>query len=243
MSVVAIHQPQYLPWLPYCAKAAQSDVFIYLDTVQFQKGGVQNRNQIKTAQGAAWLTVPVTAALGDAIRDVQIADARWQKKHIDGIAQSYRRAPHTAWFTDGLQPILQSPWTMLADLNVAVTEWIFHQLGVTCRRVRASELPATGTKSELVISLCRAAGATVYLSGPGARAYQDEADFLAAGIELRYQDYHVPAYPQCHPNLGFMPELSALDAILNLGPEARGVLGAPRVGAARDADAGAGGRN
>ena len=49
MTVVAIHQPQYLPWQPYFAKALASDLFVYLDTVQFQKNGVQNRNQVKTA--------------------------------------------------------------------------------------------------------------------------------------------------------------------------------------------------
>ncbi|MBI3637246.1 MAG: WbqC family protein, partial [Candidatus Rokubacteria bacterium] len=45
---VAIHQPHYLPWLGYLAKWAAADVFIVLDTVQYEKNGWQNRNRIKT---------------------------------------------------------------------------------------------------------------------------------------------------------------------------------------------------
>ena len=69
---IGIHQPQYLPWLPYFLKIDQSDVFVILDTVDFQKNGLQNRNQIKTNQGAQWLTVPVRQQLGQKIIDVRV---------------------------------------------------------------------------------------------------------------------------------------------------------------------------
>ena len=58
--IVAIHQPQYLPWLGYFDKMLKADVFCYLDNVQYKKNEWQNRNRIKTAMGWQWLTVPVT---------------------------------------------------------------------------------------------------------------------------------------------------------------------------------------
>ena len=61
---VGIHQPHYLPWLPYFIKIAKCDIFIVLDNVDFQKNGLQNRNQIKTDKGYQWLTVPVEHKLG-----------------------------------------------------------------------------------------------------------------------------------------------------------------------------------
>ena len=61
---VAIHQPHYLPWLGYLAKWAAADLFVFLDTVQYEKSGYQNRNRIKTRDGPRWLTVPVHAHLG-----------------------------------------------------------------------------------------------------------------------------------------------------------------------------------
>ena len=66
---VAVHQPQYLPWLPYFLKIENADLFIFLDTVAFQKNGIQNRNKIKTAQGGQWLTVPVRQNLGQKIEE------------------------------------------------------------------------------------------------------------------------------------------------------------------------------
>jgi hypothetical protein len=221
---VAIHQPQYLPWLPYCAKAAGCDVFVYLDTVQFQKNGVQNRNQIKTAQGAKWLTVPVNASLGQSIRETRIADQRWQKKHIASIQQNYARAPFLAAFNAGLRPLLEHTWESLCELNVAVTEWMLDCLGIGCKRVRASQLNATGAKDDLVIDICGELGATLYLSGKGAKDYQDEAKFLKQGIRLHYHEYHSQIYEQCYPEAGFIADLSALDLILNVGPRAREVM-------------------
>ena len=65
--IVSIHQPQYLPWDNFFRKIKKSDYFIYLDNVEFQKNGLQNRNQIKTASGSTWLTVPVKHNLGQKI--------------------------------------------------------------------------------------------------------------------------------------------------------------------------------
>ena len=69
---ISIHQPQYIPWLPYFLKISNSDCFIFLDSVDFQKNGVQNRNEIKTAQGRHWLTIPVSQNLGQKIKDTEI---------------------------------------------------------------------------------------------------------------------------------------------------------------------------
>lgn len=226
--IVAIHQPQYFPWVPYCDKADACDCFVYLDTVQYQKNGVQNRNQIKTAQGAAWLTVPVRASGSLAIREIPLADATFAKRHLRSIDQNYARAAFVEQFRQGLRPILEREWTQLAELNIAVTEWMFAALGIETRRVRASQLNVAGSGEELVINICKALGAASYLSGHGAKAYQLDANFEAQGIELRYHEYRSQSYAQCFPTLGFIPDLSALDLILNHGPAARGIMLAGR---------------
>ncbi|MDR3400907.1 MAG: WbqC family protein [Chthoniobacter sp.] len=222
--IVAIHQPQYLPWIPYFDKADQCDVFVHLDSVQFQKNGVQNRNQILTAQGPLWLTVPVSASLERTIRDTPIADRRWPKKHIRTIEQEYRRAPHAGLFDESLRALLEQDWPSLAALNIAVTGWMFERLGIRCRCVRASDLVVDGTKDDLVIGICRAVGATEYLSGTGAKSYQTPEKFTEHGIALRYQNYRNQPYSQCHSTSAFTPDLSALDLLLNAGPQARGIM-------------------
>ena len=90
---VAIHQPQYLPWLGYLAKWAAADLFVFLDTVQYEKNGWQNRNRIKTADGARWLTVPVHARLGTPIADVAIdCEQSWSARHLRAIDGAYADA-------------------------------------------------------------------------------------------------------------------------------------------------------
>ena len=224
MTVVAIHQPQYLPWVPYLDKADQADVFVYLDNVRYDPRGVQNRNQIKTPQGAMWLTVPVAGGRDQLIGDLVIAEAGWQPKHVRSIALNYAKAPHVAQFGDGLRPILQRSWTRLAELNIAVTEWMFEMMGIRCKRFRASELSVAGEKEDRIISICKAVGGTAYLSGAGAAAYQSEESFRANGLELRYQQYAAGEYSQCWPKAGFVPGLSALDLILNAGADARKIM-------------------
>jgi hypothetical protein len=227
--IVAIHQPQYLPWIPYCDKADQCDVFVYLDNVQFQKNGVQNRNQILTAQGPRWLTVPVRASLDWTIRETPIADRQWPRKHIKTIEQEYHRAPFAGMFDETLRSLLEQEWPSLADLNIAVTDWLFDRLGLRCRRVRASELATRGAKEDLVIAICQALSATEYLSGTGAKSYQSAENFAGHGLKLSYQNYRNQPYPQSPAAAEFTPDLSALDLLLNAGPQARDFMLAGRL--------------
>ena len=230
MTTVAIHQPQYLPWLPYLDKVDQVDVFVYLDTVQFERGGLQNRNQVKSGNGPLWLTVPVRSSLADRIMDVEVADQRWRKKHLLCLRQNYPRASHQDRLA-GLEPLLSRDWERLVDLDIATTEWLFDEFGISTRRVRASELTVAGGihKDDLVLAILQAVGAQRYLSGRGARAYQDPEKFERAEIELVYQSYESQPYRQCPPNAPFVPHYSAVDALFNEGPHARQVLLAGRL--------------
>ena len=157
---------------------------MYLDTVQFQKNGVQNRNQIKTPEGALWLTVPVNARLALSIREIRIDNQHWQQKHLRSIRQNVPGAgPVSGLVLRGTGPDPGPALGVPVELNIATTEWLFARLGISCRRVRASELKAVGAREDLVINICRELGADVYLSGQGAKAYQAEADFRAQGID------------------------------------------------------------
>lgn len=216
---VAIHQPQYLPWIPLIHKALCCDTFVLLDTVQYQKGGVQNRNQIKTAQGRTWLTVPVQASLSKSIRETEIASSTWVRKHQSTIQQNYARAEGLSAL-EGLMEILNTAHANLASLNGAIMRWMFAFLRVPCRVVDASSLSADGKATDLVRNICQAVGATSYISGPGAKSYMEPALLQEVGIDLVYHSVVVSEYPQQHPQHGFLDDLSALDLILNLGERA-----------------------
>src|SRR3546814_3690829 len=75
--IVAIHQPNYLPWLGYFHKIARADVFVFLDDVQFSKNGYTNRVRILGDGAARWLTIPAAVHLGDPIGAVRPARPDW----------------------------------------------------------------------------------------------------------------------------------------------------------------------
>jgi hypothetical protein len=218
---IAIHQPQYLPWVPYLRKAAKCDVFILLDSVDFQKNGLQNRNRVKSESGPLWLTVPVKQELGQSILETRIDNrSSWRRKHWESIRQNYGKTPGFAARSAELAALYEREWESLAELNVALIELLFRWFDVRCRVLRSSAMRARGKASQLILDLCLEAGASTYLSGVGGKAYLDETAFARAGVSLVYEPPELPrAYPQAHPKAGFHADLAAIDLLFNCGDE------------------------
>jgi hypothetical protein len=224
----AVHQPNYLPWLGWFHKLAAADVFVYLDAVQYPRGrSFAARNRIKTPNGVAWLTVPVSVPKGRegkaTYREVELAEPRWREKHLRTVETSYARAPHFDDVLELYRTGLEAGETLL-EVNLALLEGFADYLGIATRRVVLSELlPEFGRKTELIVDACRALGADEYLSGSGGGTdYNDEEQLAEEGIALRYDAFEPAPYPQLWGD--FEPGLSALDALMNCGPAARELI-------------------
>jgi hypothetical protein len=219
--IVAAHQPAYLPWLGYFDKIARADLFVYLDTVQFEKNSFTNRNRIKTPQGLQWLTVPVKIKghLSATLRDTQIDNNQaWRTKHLKAIALNYAKSPYFSTCFPRLEGLISHNEENLAEYCWYQLRFWVAELGIKTELVRSSTLPRLGAKSELVLGLCRHFSADHYLSGPLGREYLVEEDFDQAGIRIEYQAYVHPTYSQ--PWGAFVPGLSAVDAWMHCGSEA-----------------------
>ena len=224
--IVSINQPAYLPWLGYFDRIAVSDCHVVLDSVQFEKNSFVNRNQVRTAQGSTWLTVPVSTKgkFGSLpIKDLEIATGEhWAGKHQRTLSQAYARAPHFARHREFFDDVYSRTWTRLADLIEPITRYLCSCFRITTPMVSSSTLTAEGRKDELVLQICRELGATTYLSGPLGRNYLDESKFARAGIAVRFADYIHPTYPQAHD--GFLPNMAAVDLLFMVGEDAGRVL-------------------
>ena len=219
--VVSIHQPHYLLWLPYLSKIVHSDSFIVLDDVEFTKNGYQNRNQIKTSQGALVLSVPVKQKLAQTIEQVQVLDDGWRKKHWSSIRQAYARAPFFSTYEAELASFYEEPWPNLVEPVTAMTVWLLQALRLSIPVVRSSSLAVKTSSSQRLVDLVRKVGGDTYLSGSFAlSAYLDPLAFQGSGVALQLFDWSSQPYQQLHSSRGFVPNLAALDALLNLGPEA-----------------------
>ena len=225
MTTVAIHQPQYLPYLGFFHKLIHCDVFILLDDVQFTKGGFQNRNKIKSPDGWQWLTVPVLQRARQLICEVNLNDSvPWQRKHWSALVSNYAPAPFFDLYAKDFQQTLTLEWKELTALNTALMKWVMAVLEIGTEIRFSSGLPSTGVATERLIELCQHVGATRYLSGPGGKEYMDLQAFDRAGIEVIWQDFGAPKYLQQFSEAGFIGNLSIVDALFNCGPGTRGLL-------------------
>ena len=223
---VAIMQPTYLPWLGYFALMDRVDCFILLDTVQFARRSWQQRNQIKTATGPLWLTVPVRskAKRDQRIMDVEIETTeRFPRNHIRSIEVNYARSPAYADYAGDLFDAIDAGHQQLAGLTIGVIRWLRQALGIGTDLRLASEIGGAGHRADLLADLCRKVGAREYVSPPGSRAYLDDSDaFEQAGIPVRYHAYAHPTYRQAHGE--FLPYMSVVDQMMNEGDRSLAII-------------------
>lgn len=222
--IVSIHQPQYLPWVPYFDKILRADLFVLLDNVQFQKNGLQNRNQIKTPHGITWLTVPVKHHFGQLICQTEIADPSNLGKHLKTLEFAYRKSRFFDEIRALVTPVLEDHSNRLVDLNNTLIHNFLDYLGFTGEVVKASALDVTGEGSDLILNICRKLNATEYLSGAGGKNYMKIEEFERAGIRVVFQKYQNGVYPQLFAEQGFIPDLSVIDMLFNVGKESRSLI-------------------
>ena len=222
--IVAVHQPQYLPWLGYFDKIDKADVFVLLDTVQFKKNEWQNRNKIKTAQGWQWLTVPVMYKYPQQINEVPINNrVNWQHKHRQALVSNYRKAPYFDVVAAVLDEVLSSPWEYIAQLNVEVVRRLVQMLGIKTQIYVASELGEfPQDPDERLVALSRHFGAGTYLAGIGGREYMNLDTYKEWGVEVIFQDFQHPVYNQLFGD--FEPFMSIVDLLSNHGDKSLTIL-------------------
>ena len=219
--IVAIHQPNYFPWLGYFYKIARADVFVFLDDAQYTKNGYQNRTQIKSPSGAIWLTQPIQHS-GHAFQSTQEVtfDSRveWRAKHLKSLTANYSKSVYGKFMLKCCEAWFEHKKSDLARTNIELITAIASILDLRAQFVSSSSMNIHSNKSNRIIDICQALGATSYLSGKGARAYQTEAHFHAEGIALEYSDFHEEQYPQLWGD--FTRGLSVFDALCNVGADA-----------------------
>jgi hypothetical protein len=223
MSKVAIHQPEYFPWLGYFDKARRADVFVLLDDVQFDRSSLQHRARVAGPNGPVWLTIPFVHRFPQRIDEVVVADDRWRSKHWKTLQACYGRAAGWKDAAPQLESFFAVPRPRLVEATIGSVQLMLDVLGVGTRVVRSSALGVSGQKADLVLEICRTLGATRYLSGRTGAAYLDAAVFASAGVEIEVQSFTVSPYPKLRE-----PDeprgLSALDAWLNVGAGAGTLL-------------------
>ena len=219
MKTAVIHQPDFLSYLGFFHRFLNTDMWVVLDTVQYVSGTSrcwQNRDKIKTAQGEKWITVSVQKApAGKAIKEILLSESNWRMDNLNLIYNSYSKAPYFDEVMPYIRDLYRFECRRLMEFNLKSAEVLMELFGIKIKIELASNLEPVGKSNMLLVDILQKVRADKYLSGVGAKAYFDPAPFAAAGIEVTWQDFKHPVYPQLYGD--FIPYLSSIDLLFNCG--------------------------
>ena len=220
--IVAIHQPNFFPWLGYLNKIVRSDVFILLDDVQHPKTGGSwlNRVGLLISGEKRWLSASIDRNYHGfrKIYEIEyIQKDKWREKALRSIKQSYGRHPHFRECMEIIEPLLCNPEANLSEYNSRVIMTLCHTLSIDASKIlKSSKIPHEGASTDLLCSIAKAVGCDTYMCGGGAAGYQNEDTFAQSGVNLVQQNFSHPIYPQFGMS-EFIPGLSVIDAAMNVG--------------------------
>ena len=223
--IVAIHQPSYFSWLGLINKIAKADIFILLDEVQLADRAFQHRNIFLDASGnQKYLTIPIIKKnlRQKVIREIEINNTvNWKRKHLNFLFFNYKKHPYFSeifpvvedYFKKDYKTLLQAVWESM--------KLILNFFDIKTKVIFQSQISydRTKRKGELMLSLVKAVGGKVYLSGVGAKGYLEPIldKFEVEGIKVIWNNFKHFKYPQRNSKGVFIEGLSSLDLLFNVG--------------------------
>jgi hypothetical protein len=218
--IAVVIQPTYLPWLGYFDLIDQSSAFVFLDNVQLEKRSWQQRNQIRTAKGLEWLSIPVQVKgrFDQLIKNAEIMSSNsFPQDHLRSVELNYGRAPFFEKYYPQFHKVMTKPTSSLCELNIGLIRWFCTVMGLQPCFEASSQLGAQGKRSALLADVCQKVGADVYLSPSGSKEYlvSEHREFSSRKIKVLLHQYEHPEYRQLYSP--FIPYASILDLIFNEG--------------------------
>lgn len=223
---VAIHQPQYFPYGGFFQKVSLSDLYVIMDDAQYDKR-FTNRNRINSPGGPIWISVPINKKQKFSPNsEVEINNEMdWRDLHWRRIQLSYNKAPFFLLYKGYFEQLYKKEWTKLFDLDLETLKQVISWLGLKVEIVLESELGISSKSTERLVDVCKAVGADTYIAGSGSKNYMDESMFVRNNLHVEYQNWVPIPYAQHLTKDGeFVPNLSIVDLLANLGPETSSVI-------------------
>ena len=165
----------------------------------FQKQTYRNRCIIATTNGLQALTVPVERDQGDLISSLRISDhGNWRHLHWNALKSAYGESPFFDYYQDDIRPFFEQRWDHLFDFNEAIREKMCELLDIQ-PKVNYTEMFTIEPTANNIIN---------YRSAIRPKHPNPDPDFTPKRYYQVYEQKH-----------GFLPNLSILDLLFNMGPE------------------------
>jgi hypothetical protein len=169
--IVSIHQPNFMPWMPFFQKIEKADIFVILQHCQYEKSNYQNRFLFKDT----WYTMSANSGREPII----------DKKYVNHIADWNRIKVKLSQYKNVLSLFDDCISESLSDTNCKIIERTVSMLGYKTKIVY--DYPTELRATERLVDICRRNGATTYLAGSGGKNYMELEKFSSAGIDVIFQ--------------------------------------------------------
>lgn len=215
---VAIMQPYFFPYIGYFSLLQAADMFVILDTVQFQRKSWMTRNKIITLKGdSTYIKLPVKKApLGTLIKQIDINNEIDWKTTLFNQLLVYKKAPFYTETIDIVKKILNADMNKLVDINKNILLEIINYLKLDCEIVVFSEMginvEVVNSADEWALNISKALKAREYINSPGGVSFFNKKKYKDNDIELKFINNNLNQYKQYH--LDFVPGLSIIDVMM-----------------------------
>lgn len=217
--IIVIHQPDFLPYLGFFDRLCKADIYVVFDNVQYVRSsrGWTSRDKIKTKNGEKWITVSTQKAPRDTkINQILLSsDTQWREQNVNLINENYKDSHYFKEIMPYIIELYQYPCQKMVDFNLKSIKMLMELFDINVDMLLASSLEVSGKSNELIINILKELGCYKYLSGVGAKDYYKPELYEKAGIEVIWQEFKHPVYPQQFS--GFIPNLSSIDLLFNCG--------------------------
>lgn len=225
MKICAIHQPNFFPWMGYFDKIYRSDIFVFMDDVNYAKSSKTmsswtNRVKIRVSSQPHWINCPVIREAGDQkICDVLIDNKNlyWREKLIKTLVYNYKKCPYFEETSEFVYSLINFQSDSLSEYNCHNIKAICKKLHIDGIFYRQKPLNTINSSTKLLIEITKAVDCDSYMCGGGATGYQEDELFATEGISLIYQNYKEPYYESKDGQ--YINGLSILDVLFNCGFE------------------------
>ena len=172
----------------------------------FQKQTYRNRCLIATTQGIQALTIPVDRpSTVNYIKDIRVSDhGNWRHLHWNALQSAYGESPFFDYYQDDIRPFFEQRWDFLLDFNEAI-------------RVKMCELIDIQPKVSLTDSWSDISHSSLHTPHSSIIDLRETIRPKHPGADLDFEAK--PYYQVYRQKHGFLPNLSILDLLFNMGPE------------------------
>lgn len=202
----ALLQTTYFGPVQWYQKLKRYDHCVIEQYDSYQKQTYRNRCVIATANGLQALTVPVeVGGKKEEVREVRISDHnQWRRVHWNALQSAYSESPFFEYYADDIRPFFEQKYEFLIDFNEAIRQKMCELLDIETSVSYSSGFRVHGSGFKV-----QGSGFMDFREVIHAKHPQDDPEFQPRSYWQVFQHRY-----------GFQPNLSILDLLFCMGPEA-----------------------